>query len=431
MRNKIPWLILILMALCLIAALAYRHPVVRDRLTWEFSSLRAKIKYMLNPPEKEVFIPSQGSTPRPATATAVHTATATNQTTPTQAELTPQPSETATLTPLPTATATAIPDQFLLTGFTHEYQKFNNCGPANLSMALSYWGWQGTQLDTAAFLKPNQRDKNVSPEEMARFVNENTNFHMWMGVGGDLALLKKFVAAGFPVIVEKGFEGVRFDGWMGHYQVVNGYDNATEMFTVQDSYDGPNRTISYQEMEQNWRAFNFVYLVAYPPEREGDLASILGMNPDLTAQYEQASQKAEAETQSLTGRDLFFAWYNLGTNHTGLGNFPAAAQAFDQAFAVYPTIYLKQRPWRMLWYQFGPYQAYFAEGRYQDVIDLADKTLREMSEPVLEESYYWRGQAKEALGDTDGAVLDYQKCLAVHAEYEPCIVALDKLGVQP
>jgi len=77
----------------------------------------------------------------------VSTQTLTPTLTPTRAptvEITP----TLTLTPLPTPTSTPIPNTVRLTGVRHEYQKFNNCGPANLSMALSYWGWEGDQTVT-------------------------------------------------------------------------------------------------------------------------------------------------------------------------------------------------------------------------------------------------------------------------------------------
>jgi hypothetical protein len=63
--------------------------------------------------------------------------------------MTPEPTATATLLPTP------IPVKVVLGGIVHEYQQFNNCGPANLAMALSYWGWQGDQRDTRAFA-PNR-----------------------------------------------------------------------------------------------------------------------------------------------------------------------------------------------------------------------------------------------------------------------------------
>jgi len=85
----------------------------------------------------------------------------------------------------------------------------------------------------------------------------------------------------------------------------------------------------------------------------------------------------------------------------------------------------------MLWYQTGPYFAYFYVQRYNDVIDLATITLDKMSEPILEESFYWRGRAKAALGDTPGAIKDYRASLNVHPGFGPSLEQLQTMGVQP
>jgi hypothetical protein len=58
------------------------------------------------------------------------------------------------------------------------------------------------------------------PYEMTDYVETQTDLKVMSRVGGRLDLLKRFVAAGFPVIIEKGFEGPKFDGWMGHYELV-------------------------------------------------------------------------------------------------------------------------------------------------------------------------------------------------------------------
>jgi tetratricopeptide (TPR) repeat protein len=86
----------------------------------------------------------------------------------------------------------------------------------------------------------------------------------------------------------------------------------------------------------------------------------------------------------------------------------------------------------MLWYQTGPYKAYFYSGRYWDVLNLANSTLDAMqSDKNLEETYYWRGMAKAALGDTSGAIEDYRTAIQYHKGFEPAIYQLGQLGVQP
>ena len=427
-KRTIGCLALVIIILCLSAGFVYRLPPIYDRLGWRVESFISRLRYAINPPAEQVFQPGGevGSTLPPlnlptATATSPATATAT----------VPGPTPTPSPTPTPTFTPTPLPAQAMLNGITHMYQRYNNCGPANLAMALSFWGWQGTQQDTADYLKPNARDKNVMPYEMELFVEEQTDLSAAVRVGGDLQLLKALISAGYPVIVEKGFEGVRFDGWMGHYQVVNGYDNAAQVLFVQDSYDGPNLEIAYEEMLNRWRAFNYTYMVIYPPAQEEQVMAILGPQADLNTNYEAALQRATEETSRLSGRDLFFAWFNRGTNLNYLHDYQAAATAYDAAFANYPTIPEKERPWRMLWYQTGPYFAYYYTGRYQDVVDLAISTLTVMNESVLEESYYWRGMARLALGETDSAIADFRKAADVHPGFQPALDQLAALGVQP
>ena len=90
------------------------------------------------------------------------------------------------------------------------------------------------------------------------------------------------------------------------------------------------------------------------------------------------------------------------------------------------------RPFRMMWYQTGPYWAYYYSGRYQDVLSLANTTLIDtISEPVLEESLYWRGMAEAALGNTSGAVSDFRDSLRWHPGFGPSLEQLQQMGVSP
>ena len=298
-------------------------------------------------------------------------------------------------------------------------------------MALSYWGWEGDQRPIAAFTKPNSRDKNVMPYELAAFVEEETELEVVYRVGGEIELLKRFLAAEVPIIIEKGFEGRDFDGWMGHYVLVTGYSDSDKQFTLQDSYYGPDQIMKYQDLESYWRAFNFTYIVVYPVKRSKEVMAILGPNADEEKNDRDAAQKASDEIYRLSGRDQFFAWFNRGTNLVRLQDYAGAAAAYDEAFALYPSIAEKQRPWRMMWYQTGPYWAYYYTGRYQDVINLATTTLEAMSEPVLEESYYWRALAREALGDSKGSIKDLRSALDVHPGFEPALTQLEQLGETP
>ena len=427
MRKTVIVLAISIPVLCLLGALLFNLPIIQEKIGWRIEALRADIKYALDPPEQVVFVP-EGST---VTEAVTLPTTAPPSPTPTISLETVEPTPVPTATPLPTLTPTPLPPNANLSGILHQYQMWNNCGPANLAMALSYWGWQGDQRNTAEYLKPNQRDKNVMPYEMEAYIEEQTALEAVTRVGGDLNTIKAFISAGYPVIAEKGFEGTGFDGWMGHYQVVTGYDDNTNQFFVQDSYKGPDRPIEYQDFIDHWRAFNYTYLVPYPPERRQQVLDILGLQAYDNFNNHYAAQKALEETAMLTERDLYFAWFNHGTNLIALQDYAAAASSYDTAFANYEQIPEEQRPWRMLWYQTGPYFAYYYTGRYQDVINLATTTLDAMSEPILEESFYWRAKARLAIGENEIAVEDLQQCLEVHPDFAPCVDELRILGIEP
>lgn len=444
MRNQLQvrWLFIISLVILLVMAVFFLPPL-RERVTWRISNWRAQVQRALNPPQEIVFVP-EGQQSLEATQLPVQITTqdlpaetssaqavAASPTNPLVLAETPEPSATFSPSATPTFTATPLPLEVLLTGIVHEYQQFNNCGPANLAMALSYWGWTGSQNDTRAFLRPNRDvdDKNVMPEEMVSFVEGFTAFKALARVGGNLDILKKLLAAGFPVLIEKGHHPAD-DWWMGHYVVVNGYDDQRQRFTIQDSLIAPDLSLAYADLEAHeWRDFNYVYIVIYPVEKQDQISAILGPHIDPVFNYQFAAQKALDEMDSLTGRDLFFAWFNLGSSQVGLGDYVAAAQSYDQAFQLYQGLSEEQRPYRLMWYQTGPYAAYYYAGRYQDVINLANTTFSWVGQPVLEESYYWRGLAYESIGNVDLAIADLKKAALLNPNYHLPREHLQRLGI--
>jgi tetratricopeptide (TPR) repeat protein len=216
---------------------------------------------------------------------------------------------------------------------------------------------------------------------------------------------------------------------MGHYMVFNGYDDAGQFLVAQDSLAGPNQEYPYETLQTDWRAFNYVYMVIYPPDKEADVMRILGPQADEKANYEYAALKASNEVMGLSGREKFFALYNRGTNLVELQDYGGAAQIYDEAFLYYESdIPEADRPYRALWYQTGPYKAYYYTGRYWNVINLATVTLDTMIKATAEESFYWRAMAELALGDTAGAYKDVQQALKFHEGFEPAIQLLTEMG---
>jgi tetratricopeptide (TPR) repeat protein len=222
---------------------------------------------------------------------------------------------------------------------------------------------------------------------------------------------------------------------MGHYEVITGYDDAKSQFIAQDSYYTPDYPVPYDIFLRGWRSFNYVYILIFPVDKEAEINAILGPQVDEQANYLYTAQKASDEIFALTGVDQFFAWYNRGTSLKDLQDYGGAAQAYDEAFNIYNSLPEDKsvRPYRMLWYQTGPYFAYYYTGRFYDVISLADAAIGAVldDKPALEESFYWRALARLALGDTPGATKDFKESLKWHPGFQPSLDQLDKLGEAP
>lgn len=437
--------LLIIPVFIILAVVVYNIPFVHSRLAWRIDNLRIRIQYAINPPEQVVFQPQEQDVLENQ-VNAIVDATLTAQAptiTPTPFIPTatlPGPTETPLPSATPTLTQTPLPSSFRLAGVHYEDQhnRYNFCGPANLSMSLTFWGWKGNRDTVGEYVKTNVDDKNVMPYELQDFVlTQTTGYGALIRYGGDISLLKKLVAAGFPVVAEKGYYTYdmtgRF-GWLGHYQFVTGYDEAKGVLVVQDTYiaKGENHEFPYADFIDGWRAFDYLFMVVYPLDKEPQLLSLLGDYADVDWSSRRALEIATAETSGLIGVDQYFAAFNVGTSHVNLKEYVDAAYAFDYAFQLYAALPDDdQRPFRMLWYQTGPYFAYYYSGRYQDVIDLANATFNTIGDDVLEESWYWRGMGKLALSDTSGAISDFRESVRLHPGFAAGTYQLSLLDVTP
>jgi tetratricopeptide (TPR) repeat protein len=306
-------------------------------------------------------------------------------------------------------------------GFRWERQEWNNCGPTNITIALSHFGWQENQNYAQQFLRPNDEDKNVSPIELVNFVNTQTGVRAITRMGGDTVMLKTLIANNFPVVVETTFTPEGSD-WLGHYQTVVGYDDTSRNFFVYDSYLGTGSNNNgvpepYDQFDRDWQAFNRVFIVLYEQSRESELISLLGDRADVEAAAEMALEVARREAQADPTSP--FPWFNMGTSLVRLGEYEQAAAAFDAATQ-------RELPFRMLWYQFGPFEAYYNVGRYDDVMGLVRNNLTNAG-GFIEETYYWEGRVHAARGDVNAAAASFQRALNSNPMFTQAQEALEQL----
>jgi hypothetical protein len=343
---------------------------------------------------------------------------------------------TATAFPSPTGLPTDIPPTDIpatlteapidsvvhLSGFKRVPQGWNDCGPANTTQALQYYGWSGTENDSVAALHPSHEDRNVSPWEIVRFVNDHTGVKAISRVAGDLHLIKRLVMAKFAVIMETGYI-VAGEGWAGHYLTVLGYDDSQGILFGGDTNlgfgaDGLGQRETYDDLDARWQEFNRRYIVVYTHDRDAELAGILGPDADPTYNKQHALNVAKDEAKARP--DNKFAWFNIGSSLTMLGNYKDATVAFDQSRNT-------GGGWdfRMLWYQFTPYAAYYNSGDYNEVLALAGATLG--TTPFVEETWFWRGMVEAATGNSDAATKDFGDVIKFNPGFTPAADALARV----
>lgn len=449
--------LIILAAGVLLVIIIALLPPIRSRISYRLDDLRTRIIYRINPPSEVVFVPEEQQlleTMVAETLSALNPSPTVEITPSATLESTSEPTPTT----VPTITPTLLPEMVDLRDqvtYVHQHGRWNYCGPANLTMALKFWGWEGNRDQVAEVVKPGpidpdmdyiartKVDKNVMPYEMVNYVNDHTQYRAFYRYGGDIDLIKRYLSNGYPVVIEKGYYEYSSISssvaWMGHYLFITGYNDAEGYFIVQDAYlqdkdknfIGNNYEVDYGEFINEWRYFNYLFILVYPPEVEQDIFAILGPWIDPEWANRHALEVANREIAEEEGLAEFFAWFNKGTSHVQLFEYVDAAFAYDYAFLLYAGLTEEERPWRIVWYQTGPYFAYYYSGRYQDVISLANTTLEAISEPTLEESFYWRGMARLALGETGNAVADFRESVRLNPNFGPGWAMLDQLGVEP
>lgn len=403
---------LALLALVIFAALLYKLPPIEQRLSWRLDFALAYLRGIVKPVGE---LPTALPPPQVITISRA------------EPSATPTSAPTATLTPGPTPTPspspTPIPGSVSLKPPLWEKQDANNCGPATLALYLRYYGWEGDQRTIAEMLKPQRDDRNVNVEELIYFAKNragwlNTEFR----VGGDLETLKKLLAAGLPVMIEESFQldavyWPNDDQWAAHYNLITGYDDASQTFTAQDTYLGPDRKVPYEKLRKDWQSFNYVYILIYPPQMEETIKAILGPQWDVDYNRRHALELAQSETEQ--NPDDPYAWFNLGTNLVYFERYDEAATAYDQARRI-------GLPQRFLRYQFGPFFAYFHARRMDDLKALTDYALQ--ITPNSEEALLWQGWMFYRNGDTNAAMANFQQALVENPFYQDARYAIDFLN---
>jgi len=277
----------------------------------------------------------------------------------------------------------------LLKNNFHVYQTFNNCGPATLSMALSWYGVNAPQNELASKMRPYQHPKGDNDDKTI-FTFEFVDWAKEYGVeavgrvNGDIDLIKRFISNGFPVVVKTWLKQGED---IGHFRYVTGYDEVKQIIYFDDSYDGPNEKMKYYDFLSLWQPFNYSYIVLYQKSSEPVVEKIIGQDWDEKMSYQNALIRAEKESEKDPTN--IYPLFNISTTSYNLGNYERSVDVFEKV--------QERLPRRMLWYQIEPIRAYFELKKYDNVFEITDKIL-ENGNRAFSELYMIRGEIYLAQG---------------------------------
>lgn len=305
--------------------------------------------------------------------------------------------------PAPTKTPlTAPPANKTLANTYHIFQRFNNCGPASLSMALSYYGLNATQEEIGDALRPYQvasgdnDDKSVTLEELAKKSKEYglIPYHRPMG---NIEMIKYFVTYNMPIIARTW---TKPNEDIGHYRIIKGYDDTQKILIQDDSLQGKNLEYSYEDFNILWKKFNYEFLVLVPKDRIEIAEKILGENADEMTAWKNAV-KFSQDKLAQNPNDIYTR-FNLSVALKNIGQYKKSVEEFEKIESFLP--------FRTLWYQIDPIEAYFELGNYGRVFAITDKILNNQNR-AFSELYILRGKSFQKLGSLDAARIEFEKAV--------------------
>lgn len=321
-----------------------------------------------------------------------------------------------TRTPTPTPVLLQPSHTKILENKYHIFQTFNNCGPAALSMALSYYGINETQQELGQALRPyqnpqgNNDDKSVTLSELAQKGKEYglVPFHR---PNGTIEIVKKFLTYDMPVVTRTLLNE---NEDIGHYRVVKGYDDTTGTFVQDDSLQGKNLQYTYDEFRTLWKQFNYEYLVLVPQEKAYIAELILGEDADGRTSWSKAATNALEEI--IDNPHDIYSRFNRSVALYHMGEYQQAVEEFETVERLLP--------FRTLWYQIEPILAYYELGDYDRVFSITDRILNNHNR-AFSELYLIRGEIYKKQGNIPKAKEEFIKVVQYNINLKSAQEALD------
>lgn len=304
-------------------------------------------------------------------------------------------------TPYPTPTIN-VPTSKLLNNDYQIFQSFNNCGPASLSMALSYYNIHKSQEELGQLLRPYQipggdnDDKSVTLDELASQA-ETLGLVAYHRPNGNIELLQKFISSGIPVITRTWLHP---NEDIGHYRVIKGYDQIAQEIIQDDSFEGHNLHYSDQIFNSMWQKYNYEYLVIVPQDKQMLAEQIIAENTDPKVAWQNAVKLSQQALEK--DPDSIYDRFNLSVAYHNIGEYQKSVEEYQKV--------ADKLPFRTLWYQLEPVDSFYQIGDYQSVFQITDKILNNQNR-AYSEAYLLRGQSYLKQNQPSLAKTEFEKAL--------------------
>jgi tetratricopeptide (TPR) repeat protein len=187
---------------------------------------------------------------------------------------------------------------------------------------------------------------------------------------------------------------------IGHYRVVKGYDDGTQEFIQDDSLQGQNLRYSYTEFTGLWNVFENEYLVLVPKDKEQIARAIVG--EDMDEKIAWTKTVATARKALAANPDDIYSRFNLSVALYHIGDYKNAVLEYEKVES--------KLPFRTLWYQIEPIQAYYELGNYPRVFEITDQILNNQNR-AFSELYIIRGEIYKKQGNKEAAKKEFEKAV--------------------
>jgi tetratricopeptide (TPR) repeat protein len=194
------------------------------------------------------------------------------------------------------------------------------------------------------------------------------------------------------------------------------YDEDSQTIIQDDSLQGKDLVYSFDDFNAVWKKFNYEYLVLVPHDKIQIAERILREDADEKFAWARAVKNSENEL--VTNPNDVYARFNLSVALYNIGEYERSVAEFEKVEQLLP--------FRTLWYQIEPIQAYYELKNYDRVFEISDRVLNYYNR-AFSELYIIRGNIYKERGEIELARAEYEKAVLYNVNLKSARDALSSV----